>query len=315
MLLINSILFFIGIAFLWKGGDALIEGCIRLAKTFKVSELIIGLTVLSIGTSAPELFVNILASLQNQSDIVVGNILGSNIANILLILGISGVISPFIFPKKASLIDLPISIGVTFLFILMMHVGTPMTLTLTKGAVLLGVMGLYLWLTAKFSKETVLDSDPDPVTPSKMPDWVFILFGIISLPIGAKIVIYSATEIALVMGISQALISVVAIAFATSLPELATSIIAAKKKKPDLVMGNIVGSNIFNIGLILSISACLNPVKVATLFTYELWVVGLISVGLFSFYFIPTFRTLTRSKSILLLLMYAMYIITIIQRG
>ena len=250
------ILFFAGLAGLLIGGELLIRGAVGLAQRFHVPPLVIGLTILGFGTSTPELLVSLEAALSGSPALALGNVVGSNIANILLILGLSSLIVPMQldFPRLRR--EFMVMIGATIVLWLMLGGGV---VARPEGMLLLAGLAAYLWLSLKGAREI----PENPV--SCRPLWqstIMALGGLVVLMGGAKAMVFSASEIARMLGVSEAVIGLTIVAVGTSLPELVASIMAAMRKHPELAIGNILGSNIFNILGILGVTATVTPVPV-----------------------------------------------------
>lgn len=258
------LLFAVGVALLIKGADWLVDGASSLARRLHVSDLVIGLTVVAFGTSAPELIVNIIASVQGSSDIAIGNIVGSNISNTLLILGITAMISPLAIQRSTVLKQIPFSLlaaGTLFIMANDALVDGYAVSELGKGdgIVFLGFFAIFMYYTFGMRNNGF---DEDGHTKEGMSAWKamgLVFLGLIGLSAGGNIAVQTAQEMALGLGISESLVGLTAVAVGTSLPELTASVMAALKGKPDMSVGNIVGSNIFNIFWILGISAIIKP--------------------------------------------------------
>lgn len=249
------LLFALGLVGLFLGGEYLVRGASNIARHFNLSPMVIGLTIVGFGTSAPELLVSVQAALEGQPAIAIGNVLGSNIANILLILGASAAIAALMIPIRKLWRDLGFMLLATGTIWWMLLDGT---VTRLEGAVLF--FGLIVFLGAAFAggKEA---PDDDLPAPAAMPMAVAqTIGGLIVLVIGARLLVDSATTIARDFGISEAVIGLTIVAVGTSLPELATSVIAAMRKQTEIAVGNVVGSNIFNIFSILGITALITPI-------------------------------------------------------
>ncbi len=260
----QSILFLVaGLFIVVKGADWLVEGASSLARRIGVSELAIGLTVVAFGTSMPELSVNLLSALNGSTDIAIGNIVGSNIANILLILGIAAIITPMTVQTSTVWKEIPFSLLAAVLVLVMAndHIIDGLSfaeLTRSDGLSLIAFFLIFLWYT--FGMSRVDDGSPDESKKMGLPKaCVMILGGLGLLIVGGKLTVDGATGIAMALGVSQSLIGLTVVAVGTSIPELATSVVAAMKKKADIAVGNVVGSNIFNIFWILGISAIIRP--------------------------------------------------------
>jgi len=241
---------------LFAGGESLVRGASSVARHFHLSPMVIGLTIVGFGTSAPELLVSLQAALDGRPEIAIGNVVGSNIANILLILGVSALIAPLIIPARRMWRDLAFMLAATFI-IWGMLLGTE--ITRTYGAILFLGLLLFLGVTFKYGK---IEPDLDQPVENQLKAWAYTIGGLIVLVLGARFLVNSAVEIATTYGISQAVIGLTIVAVGTSLPELATSVIAAYRKHTEIAVGNIVGSNIFNIFSILGITAMITPIPV-----------------------------------------------------
>lgn len=269
------LLFAIGLAALFFGGEFLVRGASAVARHFRLSPMVIGLTIVGFGTSAPEMLVSVQAALAGQPAIAIGNVLGSNIANILLILGISALIAPLLIPVRKLWRDLGFMLAASVIIWVMLLDGN---VTRLDGILLL--VGLGIFLIVAFATSKSEDSD----TSGDMPQWkawAMTLGGLVILVIGARLLVDSATELARAFGISEAVIGLTIVAVGTSLPELATSVIAAIRKQTEIAVGNIVGSNIFNIFGILGTTAVLAPIPADARFAAidMPWVMGT-AVGL-----------------------------------
>jgi len=306
-MLFNLILLIFGFFLLSKGAAILVDGASAMARKLNVPEIIIGLTIVACGTSAPEAAVSISSVIQGASGVGVGNILGSNIANILLILGISALITNLYVHKNTVFYEIPF---VTFISVLLMFIGWQYGMVYRGGAVTLCVLFalflLYLFFMAKKHKDTVTAIE----NMSTMKMISFVLFGIVALVAGAKITVVSAVDIARSLNISERIIGLTVIAFGTSLPELVTCIVAAIKKHSDLVIGNIIGSNIFNILFVLGITGLIKPIPFESAFFVDsVW--GVVATVLL-WTFVVRDRKLTKGEGLLFLVLYAAYIISLI---
>ncbi len=253
-MILTYLLFVIGLLGLFFGGEYLVRGASSIARTYRISPMVIGLTIVGFGTSAPELLVSVQAALAGQPAIAIGNVLGSNIANILLILGISAVIAPLILPMRKLWRDLGFMLLATAVIWAMLLDGD---ITRLDGVLLLA--GLIVFVAVAFLTGK---AEPDDALPLP-PVWqaaLMTLGGLVVLVIGARLLVDSATTIARTYGISEAVIGLTIVAVGTSLPELATSVVAALRKQTEIAVGNIVGSNIFNIFGILGLTAVIAPI-------------------------------------------------------
>ena len=260
-------LLIVGFVMLTKGADWFVDGSSALAFRLGIPQLVIGLTIVAMGTSAPEAAVSITSALKGNEGITVGNVVGSNIMNILLILGIASVIVPLAVQKSTRMIEIPYMIAITVLFGVLGYTGE--MVTRVEGGILwiafLIYLGYLLWM-AKKGKE---DNEPDEKQKSLPVQLLMILVGLVCIVLGSRFVVDGATEIAEVIGISERIIGLTIVAFGTSLPELVTSIAAARRGNADIAIGNIVGSNVFNILFVAGTSALISPVVFESKFVLD----------------------------------------------
>lgn len=320
--MLTYILFILGFVLLIKGASWLVKGASSLADKLGISALVIGLTIVSFGTSAPELLVNVIASLRESNDIVIGTILGSNISNIFLILGISAIICPLIVKRGTIWKEIPLGLLAVVALSFMANdvfidgVGFSQ-IGRIDGLLLLLFFIIFMYYTYGIGR--VSNHMPKEEEENKKPDIVisvlFIIIGSISLALGAHWLVDGAIAIARIFGISEALIAVTVVAIGTSLPELATSAVAAFNKNVDIAVGNIVGSNIFNIFWILGISTVIRPANFSLFLNADIFWVMVATFLLFLFMFIGKRHTLQRWQGSVFVGMYLTYIIYAIYRG
>jgi len=315
--IISYILLPIGFVLLIKGADLLVDGASSIAKRLGISSLVIGLTVVAFGTSMPELIVNIFAGLQGNTDLAIANILGSNIANILLILGVSAAIFPLAVKKGTVWREIPLSLLAVIVLALLVNDVVidkiaPSELTRIDGFVLLSFFIVFLYYIFGTSKTEESKEETAIREQSFLKSFLLVAGGFIGLALGGKLIVDSAVSIASSLGVSQALIGLTVVAIGTSLPELATSAVAAFKKNPDIAVGNIVGSNIFNIFWILGISAIISPLPFSPALMRDVWVVLAVTIVLFAFMFIGKKHILKRWQGVVFILAYITYIVVIV---
>ncbi len=316
--LLTYVFLIAGFGLLIKGADFLVKGASLIARKFGISALVIGLTIVAFGTSAPELIVNIFASVQGNTDIAIGNILGSNIANILLILGISALIYPLAVTKGTVWKEIPLSLLAVIVVGFMANDmfidgGFFSGLTRIDGLILVSFFIIFLYYTYGIIK--VEGSVSDDVVVKERSNLVsigMIILGLIGLTVGGKWIVDSAVKLAVDLGMSQAVIGLTIVAVGTSLPELATSAVAAYKKNTDIAVGNIVGSNIFNIFWILGVSSLIAPLPFSTILMRDVVVAIITTFLLFLFMFIGRRHLLERWQGFLFVCLYALYIIIIV---
>lgn len=268
-MLLQIFIFLVGLFFIVKGADWLVDGSSSVAKRLGISDFVIGLTIVGMGTSAPEMVVSFIGAIQGNADIAIGNVMGSNIFNVLLILGVTAVICPMTITSLNRRKDIPINIFITVLLLglgmthKLFGFGTD-TLGRLEGAILVVLFATYIYLSFRFDvPDENSDEDEKPVSVGKS---VFmIVAGLAGLILGGQFFVNSATSIAKMIGVSDKFIAITILAGGTSMPELATCIVAAAKKKGQLALGNILGSNVFNILLILGGSALIHPLSFAAI--------------------------------------------------
>ncbi len=320
-MILTYILFFVGFGALIKGADLLVDGASSVAKRLGVSTLVIGLTIVAFGTSAPELLVNMLASINGNTDIAIGNILGSNIANILLILGISAVIYPLAVKKGTAWKEIPLAFLAVIVLAFMANDtlidgGSFSALTRIDGLILISFFIIFLYYVFGISKAEPADAvETTPRMYSLLRSCFMIGGGLLGLVIGGKWIVDGAVAIATGLGVSEALIGLTVVAVGTSLPELATSAVAAYKKDVDIAVGNVVGSNIFNIFWILGVSAIIRPLPFSPMFASDLLMTVFATLLLFVFLFIGKRNILERWQGICFIVFYIGYIAYVIIRA
>jgi cation:H+ antiporter len=298
-MIITIFLLIIGFVILVKGADFLLDGATSLAKKLSVSDIAIGLTVVAFGTSSPELIVNIIASLKGHPEICFGNIVGSNVFNILVVLGIAGIIYPISVQRNTVRKEIP------FLLI-----GTILVLALAnnfgfQGHALSRIDGLILVLSLLLFFIYVIGISKIPASEeyniiiySNLKTVIFIILGTLGLFFGGKLVVHQAIKIATEMGVSDKLIALTIIAFGTSLPEFVTSIIAVTRKRYDLAIGNVIGSNIFNLFMVLGVSSLINPLEYNLSLNIDMFILILITLIFFVTMFTGKKRKLDRTDSL-----------------
>jgi cation:H+ antiporter len=314
----DIILMLVGFTFIIKGADLLVGGAGALAKKLSVSDLVVGLTIVAFGTSLPEFAVNIFASIKGNTDIAIGNILGSNIANILLILGISGMIYPLIVTKGTVWKEIPLSLLAAVLLgvlanDILIDGAQRSALSRIDGLVLLSFFIIFLYYSFSISMRI---EGQEALFPAKKYSIrkisYMIVTGLLALIFGGKFVVDGAVELSTALGISQSTIGLTIVAVGTSLPELATSAVAAYKKNPEIALGNVVGSNIFNIFFILGISSLIRPLGFGEKSNLDIGVLVFSNVLFFIFMFTGKKHKLDRWEAVLFLAIYAAYVCSII---
>lgn len=315
-MLIPIILVIAGFVSLIFGANWLVDGASALAKKYKVSDLVIGLTIVAFGTSAPELVVNSIASVKGYSDIVLGNIIGSNNFNLFFILGLSALILPIKVQSSTAWKEIPISlfVSVLLLFLLNDFVFTRTTYSSRiDGFIMLALFCLFLYYVFNQMK-----NDNQTVTAenqkSALKIWGLIIVGLGGLILGGQLVVVNSVEIANTLGVSEKIIGLTIVAAGTSLPELVTSIVAATKKNSDIAIGNVIGSNIFNILLIFSISSIIKPIEYNPKFNIDLLILIGGTIFLFTSMLTGQKKRLDRWEAGILFAFYIVYTVYLVMK-
>lgn len=311
-MLVQILFLILGLILVTKGADWLVEGASSVAKKYKISDLAIGLTIVAFGTSAPELVVNAVASYEGLNEIVLGNIIGSNNFNLFIILGITGLITPLVTHSNTVWREIPLSLAAALLLLLFgnnffISEGV-LSITFWDGIVLLALFSLFIIYVFTQLKSDTDQSEGSIKIISQTKSWVYIALGLTGLVLGGRLFVDNAEALAFSFGVSEKVIGLTIVAAGTSLPELATSVVAALKKNIDIAVGNIIGSNIFNILLILAVSSFINPVQFEPSFNTEIYILIGGTIFLFLAMFTGKKKTLDRWEAGLLLLVYLMYV-------
>lgn len=316
----DYILFMLGFYLLARGADLLVDGSSSLAKRFGVSELVIGLTIVSFGTSAPELVVNTISSLKHSSDLVLGNIIGSNLANILLILGFSALIYPIKIIKSSVWRVMQLNVLAVFAIFLMANDSffnntLKDVISRLDGVILLLFFVLFMYfMFSSYKTGAALNVE---VTPTYRPSKAFfmVVLGLVALVLGGRWIVNGALLIASSFGFSEGFVGLTLLAIGTSLPELATSFAAMYKKNVDIAVGNVVGSNIFNIFFILGLSSWINPIAPDSKLNTDMIFLILVTLALFSFVYFGDRHDMNRKNGFSFIILYIGYLIYLFIRG
>ena len=305
----SSILYLVaGLLILILGGEFLVKGSVGLAVKMKVSMVVIGLTVVSFATSAPELIVSVYAALSDHPDIALGNVIGSNIANISLVLGLTALISPLGFQKRMYTVDVPLMLFASALLGIFLY--NDYTLRTWEGITFVVLLSIMTYMMIRNSrKEQKANGVVLEVSMKMSKILLFLLIGGTCLYLGSRLLVDGATVLARNMGVSERVISVSIIAFGTSVPELAASIIAALKKEKDLSIGNLIGSNIFNIFAVLGITSIIHPISIVdpVLLSNDIWWMFGIALAMYPLMFLFSKRQIGRVEGFLLFATYITY--------
>jgi cation:H+ antiporter len=312
--IITLILFLLGFVVLIKSADVLVDGASAIARRLDIPVLVIGLTVVAFGTSTPELFVNLAASLKGNPDLAIGNVLGSNIANIFLILGIACIIRPLAVTKGTVYKEIPFSLLAALVVALMandrfINGESASALTRTDGFVLLCFFVIFLYYSYGIAEEVEGMAEQVGAKPrGLLRSVILVLSGLAGLTIGGKWIVDGAVWLAGSAGMSESLIGLTIVAVGTSLPELATSAMAAYRGKFEIAVGNVVGSNIFNIFFVLGVSSVIKPLPFQPASNMDIVMVVFASLLLFAFMFSGEKRALDRWEGVVFIFIYAAYI-------
>ncbi len=313
-MILSVVLIILGFILLIKGADLLVDGASNIAKKFHIPEIIIGLTIVSIGTSMPELFVSITSAIEGRPDMSIGNVIGSNICNLLLIMGLSTMIKPVKFQRETRLIEIPMCLAITIIFMIFCNTGAQ--ISTVEGIILLILFILFISYTIVMAKkgeqfdkdDTIIEIQTDSKQVSMLKSIVFILLGIIGLKIGGDLTVDNAVIIAERFGISEKIIGLTILAVGTSLPELVTSVTAAIKGNSDIAIGNIIGSNIFNMLLIIGAVSVINPISYNLSYNLDMIILTLGIILLSLFPIIPPKNEMSRFNGGIYFLFYIVYL-------
>ncbi|WP_299700512.1 calcium/sodium antiporter [uncultured Pontibacter sp.] len=317
--MLNILLLLAGFVALIFGADKLVDASSSLAKKLGIPNIVIGLTIVAFGTSAPELVVNVFAAVNNNTEMVLGNVLGSNIFNVLAILGISSIIYPLTVKRNTTWLEIPLSLlaAVAVLFVandIFLDTAGSNLVSRSDGLILLLFFSIFLVYNLMIAKGGNDDEETETKDYTYLKAILFIALGLGGLILGGRLIVTSAVGIAQAFGLSERIIGLTIVSIGTSLPELATSIVAVRKKNVDIAIGNVVGSNIFNIFLILGVSTVITPLAVsAASFTDIIVNIGA-GLLLFIFIFTGRGRQLARWEGMVFVLLYVAYLVLLVSQ-
>lgn len=311
---IEIVLLIVGMALLIKGADLFVDGSSKIAKALKIPSLIIGLTLVSMGTSAPEASVSINASINDLKDLSIGNVVGSNIFNTLLIIGVSTLFTPLIISKEMRKFDIPIMIGLYLVLILFSFGITPLRIDIIESIILLLLfIGYILFLIYRAKKNPPVEEEKEEKKTPIIKSIIFAIIGLAAIIFGGDLVVDNASKIAIRLHMSESLVGLTIVAVGTSLPELVTSIVASIKKENDIALGNVVGSNIFNIIFILGFSSVISSLTLTWTGFFDMMVM-LLSGVIIMFYAMFS-KNIKKWQGILIFILYVVYLALIIARN
>ncbi|MBQ2008114.1 MAG: calcium/sodium antiporter [Alistipes sp.] len=304
----------LGLVILTVGAELLTKGCVGMAARFRVPEFIIGLTVMAVGTSMPELTVSVMSALKGSTDMAIGNVTGSNLFNTLIILGICSLVRPMVFTKENVRRDIPICIGASLLMLLFaLYIGQG--ISRWQGAIMLALYVTVIWYSVRSAKQGA--PEEESAGDSSSMGWgrviIYIIVGLAGLIYGGNTCLESATSIARAWGVSEAVIAITIVAAGTSLPELASSLSAIANGKLSLALGNVIGSNVANILLILGTSGLIKPLTMGGITPLDVWMVFGSSVLLLLSALAIGQRRITRFEGVIYLAIYVAYVILLMK--
>lgn len=318
----SYLILIIGFILLIKGADIFVDGAAKIAKKFGIPSIIVGLTIVSLGTSAPELSVSLIASFEGNNGITIGNVLGSNIFNTLMVLGVTAIIMPIVIKKNSVIKDYIINIVVSIVLLVLTFgrvlLNKEAALTRISGIILLILCIIYTLYLIKSAKSRKEEEDFEEEEDIKILSCIIkIILGIIGIIAGGNLVVSSASDIAYSFGLSDKLVGLTIVAVGTSLPELVTTMIASIKGENDIAIGNVLGSNIFNILLILGVSSSINAIPISSSLLIDILFLIVISIilGIFMFKGKKDKLKLDKLEGLILVLLYIIYMIYIISRN
>ena len=317
----DYLLLVLGLVILTVGADLLTKGCVGMAARFRVPEFIVGLTVMAVGTSMPEFTVSAMSALKGSTDMAIGNVTGSNIFNILIILGICAVVRPMVFTRENIRRDIPICLAASaLLLVLALYVGQPLGISRWEGGLMLALyIGVILYSIRSAKRDMpdaaagTIDGKESEVTMAWGRVIIYIIVGLAGLIFGGNMCLESATAIARAWGVSEAVIAITIVAAGTSLPELASSLSAVTSGKLSLALGNIIGSNVANILLILGASGLIKPLTMGGIAELDIWMVPGVAILLLLSALAIGQRRITRVEGIAYLAIYVGYVLLLMK--
>ncbi len=313
-MILQIIFILLGFALLIKGSDIFIDGSCAIAKRYNISDFIVGMSLVAFGTSAPEMAVSIISAVKGNSGIALGNVLGSNMANICLILGVIAIITPITIRKSIVRREIPFCLATAVvLAVILVTNNTTFLVSRIEASVLLAGLAIYiLFMFMPGQKDLIPEAESHPHT--LFISTLMTIGGLVALVLGGDMVVKNSIKVAQNFGVSESMIGLTIVALGTSLPELAASLTALKKGKPDIIIGNIVGSNILNTCLVLGSAAIIKPLSSTKSFTLDASIATVAALSLFLFMFTGKKNQLNRWKGILLITLYAAYMGYVIYR-
>lgn len=311
-MIIHVILLLVGLVLILSGANFLTDGAAALAKRFNISSLVIGLTIVAFGTSAPELTVSVVSAINGSAELAIGNVVGSNIFNILMIVGVTAVVAPIRITRGTLTKEIPLAILSSVVVLicandLFLGTGTENVINRADGLLMLCFFLIFLSYTFAIAHN---HSDEESAEIKSLPVWrcvVYIIGGLAALIFGGRLFVDGSSEIARSLGVGESIIGLTLVAMGTSLPELATSVVAALKKNPEIAIGNVIGSNLFNVFFVLGASAAISPLPLGGITNFDLLYLLGASVLMFFVGKYHKERMITRAEGIVMILAYVIY--------
>ncbi|WP_296883101.1 calcium/sodium antiporter [uncultured Methanobrevibacter sp.] len=310
-IIIQIVLLLVGFVFLIKGSDLFVDGASSIASILKIPTIIVGLTIVAFGTSAPEAAVSITSSLTGSNALAVSNVIGSNLFNMLMVIGVSALLGDLLMEKSVLDKDLPFLVGITILFAVFIFIGW--NISNIEGIILLIILAAYIFYLIRNARKSKDANEVEEAKMSLPKSIIFILIGIAGIVLGGDLVVDSASAIAIAFGMSETLVGLTIVAVGTSLPELVTSLTALKKGENQLVIGNVIGSNIFNILFVLGASSAISAIPLDSSLLID--VLFMIFVTILCFIFGKTQEKYDKKEGAILVALFIIYMAFAIMRN
>lgn len=304
-MILNIVLLILGIVVVLKSADWLTDGSVALAERMGISQMVIGLTIVALGTSMPEFCVSLVSAIKGTSDLAVGNVVGSNIFNSMLIVGCAAMVAPMTIPKITVRKDIPFALIASIVLFMMIVNGDEADISRLEAGILVLMLAIYMFFTLKNAKDTTAVGTEKKEFMNPWRAIAFLLLGLVGLVLGSNVFVDNASALARVLGVSDAVIGLTVVAGGTSMPELATSIVAARKGNSGIAIGNVLGSNVFNILFILGVTGVISPMSINGITSLDLsmMIISMILLWLFSY----TKFTIERWEGAVLALLFVGY--------
>lgn len=304
-MILNIVLLILGIVVVLKSADWLTDGSVALAERMGISQMVIGLTIVALGTSMPEFCVSLVSAIKGTSDLAVGNVVGSNIFNSMLIVGCAAMVAPMTIPKTTVRKDIPFALIASIVLFMMIVNGDEADISRLEAGILVLMLAIYMFFTLKNAKDTTAVGTEKKEFMNPWKAIAFLLLGLVGLVLGSNVFVDNASALARVLGVSDAVIGLTVVAGGTSMPELATSIVAARKGNSGIAIGNVLGSNVFNILFILGVTGVISPMSINGITSLDLsmMIISMILLWLFSY----TKFTIERWEGAVLALLFVGY--------